>query len=565
MPSPKAVAPSEPQTHTVHLAVGAIAANPLNPRRRMDPAKLEQLEASVREHGVLQPILVRPHPERGKRGKPEYQLVCGERRWTCAKATGLETIEATVRQLDDSSCLEIMLVENGQRDDLEPMEEAETYAELQTKFGYTLERIAQKVGRSKTAVYQRLKLTALEKPVRDALSKGEIEVSVAELIGRSVHPAQQRDALRAVADNWQGPLSYRDAKRIIEADYMLRLSGVPWKLDDATLEPEAGPCTECPKRTGNQRELFPDTAKDVCLDKTCFDAKRKAARERRLAEAAANASVILEADAAKKIVDRFGDVKESSGYVNLDAAGPRTSATRPPKSYRELLGKKHLPPVTVIAGEGDAILEVARLDDVKKALKAKGIKPPPTERKRSTGVSSETKHRKEARAREAVFDAQLAAIVAKLGAKSGEPSVPSGALRAFATELVRQVWSDASEATIRRRGLDKAKTGGGVRSVAETTLAPVIRDARPYEVLALVFELLVQRHHPRSYYVGDRALLSAIADAYHVDLKAPERAVKAYLRALEKRRGAKSRGKAPRRKTAATKTGRRKAARRKKE
>ncbi len=149
------------------IPVDAVEPNPYQPRTHFPENEIEELAATIKEKGVLQPILVRPHG----RG---YQLVSGERRLRAAKKAGLKVIPAVVRAFTQRDMLEVALVENLQRSDLNPIEEATAYERLMKEFGYTQEEVAQRVGKSRSAVANILRLLRLPREVRKALAEGEI-------------------------------------------------------------------------------------------------------------------------------------------------------------------------------------------------------------------------------------------------------------------------------------------------------------------------------------------------------------------------------------------------------
>ena len=152
--------------------------NPDQPRQTFDEADLADLTESIREKGVLQPILLRPRP-----GHPgDYQIVVGERRWRASQLAGLKTIPAVVRELDDRATLEIALIENLQRADLNPMEEAEGLGRLATESGLTQEQIARAVGKSRPYVANMLRLLSLPAPIEANVRSGELSASVARLL-----------------------------------------------------------------------------------------------------------------------------------------------------------------------------------------------------------------------------------------------------------------------------------------------------------------------------------------------------------------------------------------------
>jgi ParB family chromosome partitioning protein len=151
----------------VEVPVARIAPNPYQPRRRIDDATIEELAASIREHGVLQPVLVTETLE-------GYQLVAGERRVRAARLAGLERIPALVRQLADRDQLEVALVENVQRADLDPIDEALAYRQLIDEFGLTQEGVAQRVGKARATVANTLRLLELHRDVQGAIADGRI-------------------------------------------------------------------------------------------------------------------------------------------------------------------------------------------------------------------------------------------------------------------------------------------------------------------------------------------------------------------------------------------------------
>lgn len=173
------------------VPVDAIVASPLNPRKIFDKKELEALTDSVRQHGVLQPILVRPNP---KAAQPPFELVAGERRWRASKAARCPQIPAMVRDLSDVEVIEIQLVENKQRNDLHPLEEAAGYKALITRGKYDVAKIAARTGRSAKYVYDRVKLLTLTKDAQAAFLDGRFEAGHAILLAR-LKPEDQKRAM----------------------------------------------------------------------------------------------------------------------------------------------------------------------------------------------------------------------------------------------------------------------------------------------------------------------------------------------------------------------------------
>ena len=172
-----ALIPQRPQqAGSVEIPVSRIAPNPRQPRQRMDQAELEALASSIREHGILQPILVTETLD-------GYQLVAGERRFRASQLAGLERIPAIVRQLADRDQLELALVENLQREDLGPLEEAHAYRALIDEFGMSHEEIATRVGRARPTIANTIRLLDLDPVVQVAVTDGMISEGHARAIG----------------------------------------------------------------------------------------------------------------------------------------------------------------------------------------------------------------------------------------------------------------------------------------------------------------------------------------------------------------------------------------------
>lgn len=180
-----AAAPASADTIPIEL----IHANPAQPRRRFPEAELQELAASIRERGVIQPIIVRPHPDKSE----QYQIVAGERRWRAAQLAQLHRLPALVRPFDDRTVLEVAIVENVQRQDLDPIEEAEGYIQLVERFGYTQVALAKIVGKSRSHLANTMRLATLPEGVRVHLVSGALSAGHA----RALLSAPEPEALAA--------------------------------------------------------------------------------------------------------------------------------------------------------------------------------------------------------------------------------------------------------------------------------------------------------------------------------------------------------------------------------
>ena len=176
---------------SLEIAIELLRRNPDQPRRYFDEADLEDLAASIREKGILQPILVRPAP--GAAG--EYQIVAGERRWRAAQRAGLHKVPILVREFDDLDVLEIGIIENVQRADLNPLEEANGYKALMERFGRTQDVVALTVGKSRSHVANMLRLLNLPEGVREHLAEGRISIGHARAIASAPDPAFLAEAI----------------------------------------------------------------------------------------------------------------------------------------------------------------------------------------------------------------------------------------------------------------------------------------------------------------------------------------------------------------------------------
>jgi ParB family transcriptional regulator, chromosome partitioning protein len=257
-----------------------------NPRRQFDQAKLAELADNIRQHGVLQPVLVRPLAN----SETElYELVAGARRFRASQLAKRETIPATIRELTDAQCLELQLIENLQRADVHELDEARGYAalmQLQPET-YNVETLAQKIGRSEKYVYARLRLMYLTEEVQEAFYVDRLTVAHAFEIAR-LQPGDQRRALQEcfpqhkttsaiLKDRKAEAVTVRQLREWIECEIHLDISNAPFDAQDEKLLPVAGSCATCPKRTGNNPLLFPEVRlKSICTDRACYHAKVEA-------------------------------------------------------------------------------------------------------------------------------------------------------------------------------------------------------------------------------------------------------------------------------------------------
>src|SRR6185295_4746499 len=270
------------------MPLAEIVPSETNPRKTFNDAELQELAVSIKEKGVIQPIVVRPNSQwkTAAAAACRWEIVAGERRWRASKIAGLTTILAIARDLGDKAVLEIQIVENLQRAEVHPIEESRGYAQLIQTHGYEPEAVAAKIGRSVSYVYQRLKLKELVREAQDLFLGGIINAGHAILIAR-LTPDEQREVISDEngllwVDGWRDAehpqaCSVRDLTIEIRRSLYLDLAKAPWKLNDTKLVSAAGACLKCPKRTGANRGLFDDIEeKDICTDRACYNLKMEA-------------------------------------------------------------------------------------------------------------------------------------------------------------------------------------------------------------------------------------------------------------------------------------------------
>ena len=190
------------------VPVGNIHPNPKQPRRHFDTEAIQELADSIRENGILQPIVVRRHPERPS----DFEIVAGERRWRAAQLAQLHDVPVIIRELSDQQCLEIALVENVQRQDLNPLEEAAAYERLIKEFEYGQEALAVAVGKSRSHVANTLRLLSLPAGVKTLVADGRISAGHARALLASTDP--EAAAKKVLAEG----MSVRQAEDLARSD-----------------------------------------------------------------------------------------------------------------------------------------------------------------------------------------------------------------------------------------------------------------------------------------------------------------------------------------------------------
>ncbi|MGE5594345.1 MAG: ParB/RepB/Spo0J family partition protein [Betaproteobacteria bacterium] len=234
------------------LPIDRIQPNPYQPRKRFDDAKLAELAESIKAHGIVQPLVVRKVDE-------GYQLVVGQRRLLAARMAGLAEVPAVVADLDDSEMIQVALIENLQREDLNPMEEAESYRRLVEDFGMSQEELAGVLGRSRPSIANTLRLLNLQPEVQEVVSRGTISMGHARALLAIQDPALQVETCRHVV---RQELSVRETEDLVRRVLAAGGIGGREKKEERPKDPEIASLEERLRRAfGTQVRIIPGKKK----------------------------------------------------------------------------------------------------------------------------------------------------------------------------------------------------------------------------------------------------------------------------------------------------------------
>ena len=262
------------------LAIDTIHESTTNPRRSFDEAKLYELAESIKHNGLIQPITVRPNSQ-------GFEIVAGARRYRAAQLAELFSVPARIVEIDDAKALEWQLVENSQRVDVHPYEEAQGFQRLLDIPGYDVAALVEKSGKSASHVYARLSLLQLIPIVAEAFTQERITTRHANLIARLPQESQAEAFEQCWRKDWQDKephlLPAKHLAAWIQTNLYLSLADAPFNREDPTLNPTAGACVTCPRRSGFNTALFSDVISDQCLDATCYHSKVEAFLDREIA------------------------------------------------------------------------------------------------------------------------------------------------------------------------------------------------------------------------------------------------------------------------------------------
>ena len=527
-----------PKMQAINIPVSNLRESPTNPRHTFK--RVEELAEHIKVAGVTHPILVRPFPG----DSHIWEIVCGHRRVRASKLAGLEAVPAIVRQLNDQQVVEVQLVELSQREDVHPLEEADGYQVLLKDHNLAEEEIAARVGCTVAHVKLRLKLVKLAKEVRKAYLAGELLDGAALRLARL--PEQlQAEALKELQkftrrDN--EPASLRDADEVVTRNFLLELGGASFDTASATLVSKAGACTTCPKRTGNQTELFADVkSKDVCTDRACFALKTAAGFKLKAATAEAEGRKVLTKSEAAKVFESYNgtDIHYSSEFVDLDAECYEDSKRR---TYRQLLKKAEADPEVVLAQDRTgAARELLKKDAAARALK-KVIPSARIEGSRAGAdfTAQERARQQKAKLANQVVNRGIERVLLKMAQKTsakgcGEPHFDQAFFGPIVDGLLKHTWADVVKAVARRRGLEvKGKR-------PEELLKRESMGMNTQSLAGLMLELVITRGaSPGMYGSGYGEAFKAALEGYDVDIHKLQEEVKGEA---QEKKGAKGKSK----------------------
>ncbi|QSR85031.1 ParB/RepB/Spo0J family partition protein [Methylacidimicrobium sp. B4] len=303
------------------LPLDQIVASPHNPRRSFSDEGLAELAQSIESHGLLHPILVTP------RGDRRYQIVAGERRWRACRRLGRATIECFIRELDEKTAICIAVMENVQRSGLNPIEEAAGLQAMIDVGKMSLREAASVVGKGRDYIARMLLLNRLPEAAKEAIRAGRLGRRTGWYIARIPLPA-----LRSLvtSETLANRLSTAEVAKLVLEHYLLDLRKAEFSLHAADLLPEVSSCLECPRRTGNAKDLYSDISDPmICTDPDCFARKREADWTRRCQRAQAEGKGVLpDPEAVDEFILGTSQLNEGSRYVDLEAKCPWDPAGR---------------------------------------------------------------------------------------------------------------------------------------------------------------------------------------------------------------------------------------------
>ena len=303
-----------------YIAIDQIHESATNPRRTFDECKLHELAESIRTNGLIQPITVRPN-------NSGFEIVAGARRFRAAQLAELFSLPARIVDINDAQTLEWQLVENSQRVDVHPYEEAQGFKRLLDMPGYDVATLVEKSGKSAAHVYARLSLLQLIPKIAEAFLAECITASHANLLARLPQEHQANAYEQCWRKDWQDKephlLPAKHLAAWVQTNLYLSLAEAPFDKQDPTLNPPAGACLTCPRRSGFNTTLFADVQGDQCLDAPCFHTKVNAHIDR---EIAARPELVQIEDGWRKPSEKRPEAVQRGHFREIDTSNENPDA-----------------------------------------------------------------------------------------------------------------------------------------------------------------------------------------------------------------------------------------------
>ncbi|HEX8155370.1 MAG TPA: ParB/RepB/Spo0J family partition protein [Thermoanaerobaculia bacterium] len=510
-------------TRCQSVSLAQLRESPFNPRKHYDEAGLNDLASSIADRGILQPILVR----RIEDEKTPYEIVAGHRRYRAAKITKLPAVPVIVHDFTDREVRQVQLIENAQRVDLSPLEEAEAYAALR-ELGLSTRDIAQEVRKKPLHVAARLTLNTLPDKVKKELGAGVITAEHAELIGLIPDAQLQEQALkRFIVEHplephysskvAKGVVPVAKARRIVETEFMTVLENAPFDIADPALSP-LGACAKCPFRSGNDRDLFGNVqGKNVCTNLADYRLKIEN-HLKRLREQ--GATVLLTPREVKEVFP-FGNPHVADGYVDMDAKCADDPKSR---TYDQLLAEEPKRS-TVFAFVNGRMRRVYPKAQLAAALDSSGHEFLRRKSERPASNDAEREARQQQKLDRAVRIATLAAFAAaipkaKLGASEWIDVLASIVIEDKGWQL---------EDVLPRHGF--GGTRDALKGKCEEIARKLVAKMNDAQKRAFVIDALVQTWAGPNADAGKRAVFAKVIAQLGVDAKAIEKKVRADIAA----------------------------------
>ncbi len=501
-------------------------------RKTFSPEALKEMSESIKEKGVLQPIVARPVKSiedeavraAAIKAGAKYEIIMGERRYRASKLAGKTDIKAIIRPVSDYDALMVQLMENVHREELPPLEEAEQFHGLLANGKTTIADLVVKIGKPRLYVYQRVSLLKLPDKAKKALREGKLSLPVALLIARIPNRTVAEYATTRIlkGDMRGNPFSLSEAHHLILNECMMQLKEAPFDTKDKELVAEAGPCSTCPKRTGNEKELFADVGRcDVCTDPVCFQKKREAARALVLAKAKGEGKKVLTPDESAKLYPyQHGQLGYDAPYIDLDTQCPFA----PRKTWGQVIArlpKNERPEITVAVDKIGGIHELIGRKEAGEAARSLELATPTETRgDLSPSAIQQRQQARETRERHERMIRTVDLVITAVLEKQAKAKDAKALARLLLAVAVKASNFDTKRRVSKRHGFTTPKQNGELIPYYLKQAKAAAADPLPFALETLLWQESL---------FADRALPEILVEAcklYGIDAKKIEAAAK---------------------------------------